>query len=61
VVDRYRKAGSVLLDTAPQGAITVRLPSDGLPPEAESFRCSHRHYWRVLSCDTGSGYGCCDK
>jgi competence protein ComEC len=61
VVDRYRKAGSVLLDTALQGAITVRLPSGGLPPEAESFRCSHRHYWRALSCDTGSGYGCCDK
>jgi competence protein ComEC len=61
VVERYRKAGSVLLDTAPQGAITVRLPSGGLPPEAESFRCSYRHYWRALSCDTGSGYGCCDK
>jgi competence protein ComEC len=61
VVDRYRKVGSVLLDTAAQGAITVRLRSGGLPPEAESFRCSHRHYWRALSCDTGSGYGCCDK
>jgi competence protein ComEC len=61
VIDRYRKAGSVLLDTAPQGAITVRLRSGGLPPEAESFRCSHRHYWRTLSCDTGSGYGCCSK
>jgi competence protein ComEC len=61
VVERYRKAGSVLLDTAPQGAITVRLPSGGLPPEAQSFRCSHRHYWRALSCDTDSGYGCCDK
>jgi competence protein ComEC len=61
VLDRYRKAGSVLLDTAPLGAITIRLRSGGLPPEAESFRCSHRHYWRALSCDTGSGYGCCDK
>jgi competence protein ComEC len=61
VVDRYRKAGSVLLDTAVQGAITVRLRSGGLPPEAETFRCSHRHYWRALFCDTGSGYGCCDK
>jgi competence protein ComEC len=61
VVDRYRKAGSVLLDTAPQGAITVRLPSGGQPAEAESFRCRHRHYWRALSCDAGSGYGCCDK
>ena len=51
VVDRYRKAGSMLLDTAAQGAITVKLRSGGLPVEAESFRCSHRHYWRALSCD----------
>jgi competence protein ComEC len=60
VVDRYRKAGSVLLDTAAQGAITVRLQSGGMPPEAKAFRCSYRHYWRALSCDV-NGYGCCDK
>jgi competence protein ComEC len=61
VVDRYRKAGALLLDTAVHGAITVRLPAGGLPPVAESFRCRHRHYWRDLSCVTGNGYGCCDK
>jgi len=61
VVDRYRSAGTVLLDTASQGAITVRLPSGGLPPEAEAYRCRHRHYWRALSCNPGNGYGCCDK
>jgi len=61
VVDRYRKAGSELLDTAAQGAITVRLQPGGLPLEAESFRCSHRHYWRALSCDVNNGFGCCDK
>jgi competence protein ComEC len=61
VVDRYRKAGSMLLDTAPHGAITVRLRSGGQPPETESFRCSNPHYWRGVSCATGNGYGCCDK
>jgi competence protein ComEC len=61
VVDRYRRAGSVLLDTAAQGAITVRLRSGGLPVEAESFRCSNRHYWRALSCDVNNGFGCCNK
>jgi competence protein ComEC len=61
VVDRYRKAGSVLLDTAAQGAITVRLRSGGLPVEAESYRCNYRRYWRTLSCDTGTRFGCCDK
>ncbi len=61
VVDRYHKAGSVLLDTAPQGAITVRLRSDGTHPEAESFRCSDPRYWRTVSCTTRNGYGCCDK
>jgi competence protein ComEC len=61
VVERYRKSGSVLLDTATQGAITVRLRSGRLPPVAESFRCSDPHYWRDLSCATGHGYGCCDK
>jgi competence protein ComEC len=61
VVDRYLKAGSALLDTAAQGAITVRLRSRGLPLEAEAFRCSHRHYWRALSCDVNNGFGCCNK
>ena len=61
VVDRYRRAGAVLLDTAVHGAITVRLRPDGLPPQADAFRCSHRHYWRDLSCAAGDGYGCCDK
>jgi competence protein ComEC len=61
VVDRYRKAGAVLLDTAVHGAITVRLRSGGLPPEAESFRCNVRHYWRAVACDADNGYGCCDN
>jgi competence protein ComEC len=61
VVDRYRKTGSVLLDTAPHGAITVRLQSGDSPLEAESFRCGNRHYWHAISCVTGNGYGCCDK
>jgi competence protein ComEC len=61
VVDRYRKRGSALLDTAPHGAITVRLRSGGLPPEAESFRCSDPHYWRTVSCAIENGYGCCGK
>ena len=61
VVDRYRKAGAVLFDTAVHGAITLRLRSGSLTPEAEAFRCSHRHYWRVASCDASKGYGCCDE
>jgi competence protein ComEC len=61
VVERYRRAGSVLLDTAPHGAITVKLRSGGLPPEAVSYRCRYPRYWRAVTCATKNRFGCCDK
>jgi competence protein ComEC len=61
VLARYRQAGSVRLDTALQGAITVKLRPGGLPPDAESFRCSHPRYWRPAACIASSRFGCCNK
>ena len=61
VKERLRETGSVLLDTAAHGAITVRLGSDGRSPEVEAYRCVQRRYWRTRVCDPDAGYGCCDE
>ncbi len=61
VVDRYRQAGSELLDTARLGAITVKLRPGGPPGDAEAFRCSHPRYWRAAACTAGNRFGCCRK
>jgi len=60
VLERYRKVGSVLFDTAVHGAISIRLASDGRPAEVEAYRCARRRYWRAITCDTDGKYGCCD-
>jgi competence protein ComEC len=61
VLERYRQAGSVLLDTALQGAITMRLRPGDRHPEADPFRCSHPRYWRAAACSARRRFGCCDK
>ena len=61
VVDRYRRAGAGLFDTARQGAITVKLRPGGSPGEVDVFRCSHPHYWRAVACTAGNRFGCCGK
>ena len=61
VINRYSEAGSVLLDTAAHGAITVRLGSAGRLPEVEAYRCAERRYWRASASDVNARYGCWDK
>ncbi|MNC98282.1 hypothetical protein D3C83_161940 [compost metagenome] len=47
VVGRWRAAGATVLDTASEGAITVRIPPRPAPLEVETERRSHPHWWRA--------------
>lgn len=51
VVARWRAAGTTVLDTPTEGAITVRFPPEPGPIEIESERRSRPHWWRA----TGAG------
>ena len=61
VIDRYRKSGAMLFDTAVHGAVTLRLNTEGRVSKVEPYRCDNRRYWRTLVCDPGTQYGCCDN
>jgi competence protein ComEC len=47
VVARWRRAGVTVLDTATEGAITVRFPARPTAIEVESERRSRPHWWRA--------------
>ena len=45
VIERYRAAGSRMLDTARHGAITFKLGRDTIA--VDTYRQSARHYWNT--------------
>jgi competence protein ComEC len=47
VVARWRAAGVTVIDTATEGAITIRFPAEPAGLAVESERRSHPHWWRA--------------
>ena len=45
VVERYRAAGALILDTGRSGALSVKLSSSIVQPEIVAWRDRHRHIW----------------
>ncbi len=45
VVERWRGAGAVVIDTVQSGAIEIRLESNGSLSEPRRFRSCNRRYW----------------
>ncbi len=46
VVGRWRTAGTTVLSTAEEGAITIRFPPSPGPMQIETERAGRRHWWR---------------
>ena len=47
IVARWRAAGTTVLDTAAEGAVTVRFPSGAGRFTVETERRDHPHWWRA--------------
>ncbi|WP_367025957.1 DNA internalization-related competence protein ComEC/Rec2 [Methylococcus sp. ANG] len=57
VMERYRRLGIRVFDTASGGALTVRPGADGAGPELIPYRLSHRRYWHDTAPRTESPAG----
>ncbi|MEW6036999.1 MAG: DNA internalization-related competence protein ComEC/Rec2 [Pseudomonadota bacterium] len=57
VMERYRRSGIEVFDTASGGALTVQPGDNGAEPEIRPYRLSHRRYWHDAAATTGSPAG----
>jgi competence protein ComEC len=57
VMERYRRFGIEVFDTASGGALTVQPRDNGAESEIRAYRLSHRRYWRDAAVKTESPAG----